>query len=69
MIIVEVTSYYGNPPLKLIFYCHSMRYFDKKGKLVMYNEKGQFLCHVYKDEWKALKYIDYKGEKHYIKRG
>ena len=45
-----------------------MRYFDAKHKVTMYNAKGKVIAWAITDEWHEIKYIDDKGQEHFIKR-
>ena len=45
-----------------------MRYFDTKHEVRMYNAKGRVIASAITDDWHEIKYIDDKGQEHFIKR-
>ena len=64
---VLLTTGHCNPPLTRIFTCATMRYFEAKHKLTMYDAKGKVIAWAIIDEWQAVKYIDDNGQEHVIK--
>lgn len=51
-----------------IITCDTLRYFDAKHKVTMYDAKGKVKAYAITDEWLAISYIDDKGQEHFIKR-
>ena len=66
---VLLTTARCNPPLTRTIICVTMRYFDAKRKVTMYDAKGKVIAWAMIDEWQAVKYIDDNGQEHIIKRG
>lgn len=66
---VLLTTARCNPPLTRTIICATMRYFDAKRKVTMYDAKGKVIAWAMIDEWQAVKYIDDNGQEHIIKRG
>ena len=64
---VLLTTGHCNPPLTRTFTCATMRYFEAKHKLTMYDAKGKVIAWAIIDEWQAVKYIDDNGQEHVIK--
>lgn len=64
---VLLTTDHCNPPLTRTIECATMRYFDTKHKVTMYDAKGKVIAWAITDEWLAIKYIDDKGHEHVIK--
>lgn len=64
---VLLTTGHCNPPLTRTFTCATLRYFEAKHKLTMYDAKGKVIAWAIIDEWQAVKYIDDNGQEHIIK--
>ena len=65
---VLLTTARCNPPLTRTIKCATLRYFDAKHKVTMYDAKGHVVAWTITDEWQAISYIDDKGNEHFIKR-
>ena len=65
---VLLTTGHCNPPLTRTIECDTMRYFDAKHKVTMYDRKGKVIAWAIIDEWLAVSYIDNDGKEHFIKR-
>lgn len=65
---VYLTSGRCNPPLTHVIFCATMRYFENKREIRMYDNKGKVIASAIVDEWKEVKYINNNNEEHYIKR-
>ena len=65
---VLLTTARCTPHLTRTIVCDTMRYFDAKHKVTMYNAKGKVIAWAITDEWHEIKYIDDKGQEHFIKR-
>ncbi len=65
---VLLTSSHCNPPLIRTIECDTLRYFDAKHKVTMYDAKGKVISWAIIDEWQAISYIDDNGCEHFIKR-
>lgn len=66
---VNLTTGHCNPPLTQTLECDTLRYFDNKRKLTMYDKKGKVIAFAMVDEWLSIIYIDNDGQEHFIKRG
>ena len=64
---VILTTGYCNPPLKRIFTCNEVCYFENKHKLSMYNEKGKVIAWVITDEWQEVVIVYDDGHEKVIK--
>ena len=64
---VLLTTDRCTPALTRTIVCDTMRYFDSKRKLLMYDKKGHLCAYAMIDEWAEVSYIC-KGKQHYIKR-
>ena len=64
---VLLTTGHCKPPLTRTFTCDTLRYFEAKHKLTMYDAKGKVIAWAIIDEWQAVKYIDDNGQEHIIK--
>ena len=67
MLKVKLVTGHCNPPLTRIITCDTLRYFDAKHKVTMYDAKGKVKAYAITDEWLAISYIDEKGQEHFIK--
>ena len=65
---VLLTTGHCNPPLTRSIICDTMRYFEAKHKVTMYDAKGKVIAWAIIDEWLAISYIDNEGNEHFIKR-
>ncbi len=65
---VLLTTARCNPPLTRTINCATLRYFEAKHKVTMYDAKGHVVAWAITDEWQAISYIDDKGNEHFIKR-
>ena len=65
---VLLTTGHCKPPLTRTIECDTMRYFDAKHKVTMYDRKGKVIAWAIIDEWLAVSYIDNDGKEHFIKR-
>lgn len=68
MIKVLLTTARCTPHLTRTIECDTMRYFDAKRKVTMYDAKGKVKAYAMIDEWHEIKYIDEQGQEHFIKR-
>lgn len=64
---VLLTTGRCNPPLTRTIECDTMRYFEAKRKLSMYDENGTLIAYAIIDEWLRISYIDNLGKEHFIK--
>lgn len=65
---VLLTTARCTPHLTHTIVCNTMRYFDTKHEVRMYNAKGRVIASAITDDWHEIKYIDDKGQEHFIKR-
>ena len=65
---VLLTTAHCNPPLTRTIVCDTLRYFEAKHKVTMYDAKGKVKAWAITDEWHEISYIDDKGQQHSIKR-
>lgn len=68
MLKVKLTTGHCNPPLTRTITCDTLRYFDAKRKVTMYDAKGKVKAWAMVDEWLSISYIDEQGQEHFIKR-
>lgn len=68
MLKVKLVTGHCNPPLTRTITCDTLRYFEAKHKVTMYDAKGKVKAYAITYEWLAISYIDDKGQEHFIKR-
>lgn len=67
MLKVKLTTGHCNPPLTRVITCDTLRYFEAKHKVTLYDAKGKVVAWVITDEWVAISYVDNNGQEHFIK--
>ena len=65
---VLLTTKRCTPHLTCAIVCDTMRYFDDKHEVRMYNAKGKVTRLAIADDWEEISYIDNNGQEHFIKR-
>lgn len=65
---VLLTTARCTPHLTRTIVCNTIRYFNAKHEVRIYNAKGKLIACAIMDDWHEIKYIDDKGQVHFIKR-